>query len=135
MVRSVAQHLASYLIELCRESGISRFHATQVVPSNLPDQAQFDLVREATKYSPANLTMIGTTGWVEVRNANSQPLYAFKAKSFRHPSDEEAVQTIDAMVFTGDSLNDEAICQRMEYFMARWQRAVADARKFRMEND
>lgn len=38
-----------------------------------------------------------------------------------HPSDEEALQTIDAAVFTGDP---EIIRERLTYFMERWQRAL-----------
>jgi hypothetical protein len=37
-----------------------------------------------------------------------------------HPSDEEALQTIDAAVFTGDPA---IIRERLTYFLERWQRA------------
>lgn len=40
-----------------------------------------------------------------------------------HPSDEEALQTIDAAVFTGDP---EVIRERLTYFMERWQKALDD---------
>lgn len=39
-----------------------------------------------------------------------------------HPSDEEALQTIDAAVFTGDP---EIIRERLSYFMARWTKVLA----------
>jgi hypothetical protein len=38
-----------------------------------------------------------------------------------HPSDEEALQTIDAAVFTGDP---EIIRERLTYFMERWQKVL-----------
>lgn len=38
-----------------------------------------------------------------------------------HPSDEEALQSIDAAVFTGDP---EIIRERLTYFMERWQKAL-----------
>ncbi|KKN88768.1 hypothetical protein LCGC14_0243750 [marine sediment metagenome] len=38
-----------------------------------------------------------------------------------HPSDEEALQTIDAAVFSGDP---EIIRERLTYFMERWQKAL-----------
>ena len=40
-----------------------------------------------------------------------------------HPSDEEALQTIDAAVFTGDP---DEIRERLTYFMERWQKALTD---------
>lgn len=42
-----------------------------------------------------------------------------------HPSDEEALQTIDAAVFTGDP---DVIRERLTYFMERWQRALDESR-------
>lgn len=39
-----------------------------------------------------------------------------------HPSDEEALQTIDAAVFTGDP---EIIRERLSYFIGRWTKALA----------
>jgi hypothetical protein len=38
-----------------------------------------------------------------------------------HPSDEEALQTIDAAVFTGDP---DIIRERLTYFMERWHKAL-----------
>jgi len=43
-----------------------------------------------------------------------------------HPSDEEALQSIDAAVFTGDPEN---IRERLEYFMGRWQRALKESQE------
>ncbi len=38
-----------------------------------------------------------------------------------HPSDEEALQTIDAAVFSGDP---DVIRERLTYFIERWQREL-----------
>ncbi len=38
-----------------------------------------------------------------------------------HPSDEEALDTIDAMIFNGDSLHNAKNLERMQYFIDRWQ--------------
>lgn len=39
-----------------------------------------------------------------------------------HPTDEEALQTIDAAVFSGDP---DIIRERLTYFMERWIKALA----------
>ena len=44
-----------------------------------------------------------------------------------HPSDEEALQSIDAAVFTGNL--DVVIRERLTYFMARWQKALSEPMK------
>lgn len=46
-----------------------------------------------------------------------------------HPSDEEAIDTIDAMVFSGDSLHNEEAIKRFSELLARWQRGLQEAVK------
>ena len=40
-----------------------------------------------------------------------------------HPSDEEALQTIDAAVFTGDP---DIIRERLTHFIERWTKALSE---------
>lgn len=37
-----------------------------------------------------------------------------------HPSDEEAIDTIDAMIFNGYSLHDKENIAEMHHFIERW---------------
>ena len=43
-----------------------------------------------------------------------------------HPSDEEALQTIDAAMFSG--CPDEEFLQRLEYFIKRWNERIPGVR-------
>lgn len=41
-----------------------------------------------------------------------------------HPKDEEALDTLDAMVMSGDSLSDPAERRRFREFLASWERQL-----------
>jgi len=46
-----------------------------------------------------------------------------------HNDTEEALDHIDAAVFTGDSLFDKDNMARFEYFIARWQKEITSIKK------
>ncbi len=41
-----------------------------------------------------------------------------------HPHEEEAFQTLDAAVFSSDSLEYDEYRERFRYFIERWQKAL-----------
>jgi hypothetical protein len=46
-----------------------------------------------------------------------------------HPSDEEALQTIDAAFFSGDAMHDKENLNRVKYFIERWQKEIKNIEK------
>jgi hypothetical protein len=48
-----------------------------------------------------------------------------------HKSDEEAIDTIDAMVFNGDALFDDATRTEFREMLARWERQLIEIDKTR----
>lgn len=45
------------------------------------------------------------------------------------PHVEDALDTIDAAVFTGDSFTSPEALARLEHYIGRWQREMANRRK------
>ena len=52
-----------------------------------------------------------------------------------HPSDEDAVDTIDAMMFGGDSLHNKENLEEMKYFIERWQKQLTFIEEIIEENE
>lgn len=42
---------------------------------------------------------------------------------------EELCDDIDSGILSGDSFNNKEACDRLEEYMARWQRQIADIRR------
>lgn len=62
------------------------------------------------------------------RGAQPKPIDKRAPPQTMRVHDEEACDTVDAMVFSGDALEDPGNLRRFEWWVQRWQRAI-DNRK------
>ncbi len=111
------------------------------------DRIKLKLWNERTtmEYDGTTVEGLGHCGWwltVAERNTLIEKLGEQRAKVLGqvfaaqdalilHPSNERALDTIDAAVFSGDAFHSPEALSRLEYFLLRWHR---EAERIRSAN-